>query len=405
MKRILFLLSLASLYGITAPAQETAQWRGPDRDGKYPETGLLKKWPETGPKLLWHFEGLGEGHSSAAVANERVYTAGLIEGIGYLFCFDLDGKLVWKVPYGEEWTESWPGVRSTPLVHDGKIYQLSGFGKLVCRRSDNGEFIWSVDVLKDYHGPNIQWGVTENLLVDGDKLFCTVGGPDANVIALDPNTGKLIWKSSGKGEQSAYGSPALIKLATKNILVTQTASSILGIDTENGKLLWSHDQPNKYSVHANTPLYHEGNLYCVSGYGKGGVMLRVSEDGNSVHELWRNTNIDNRMGGFVLVNGKIFGSDDAGKAWYCLDWKTGANMYSEKITGRGNIIFADNMLYLYGDNGEVVLAEPLANSFKKISSFQVPFGADQHWAHLVIGHGRLFVRHGTSLMVYDLKNN
>lgn len=404
MKRILLFLSFATLSGINTYAQETAQWRGPDRNGIYNETGLLKKWTEAGPALLWHFEGLGEGHSSAAVTTDRVYTAGIIEGIGYLFCFDLAGKLVWKVPYGEEWTESWPGVRSTPLVHNGKIYQLSGFGKLVCRKSDNGDFIWSVDVLKEYQGLNIKWGMTENLLIDGNKLFCTVGGAEANIIALDPDTGKLIWKSSGKGEVSAYGSPALIKLEKKHILVTQTANSILGIDTENGNLLWSHDQPNKYSVHANTPLFHEGYLYCVSGYGKGGVMLKVSEDGSSVREVWRNTSIDNRMGGFVLFNGKIFGSDDSGKAWYCLDWKTGASMYSEKITGRGNIIFADGMLYLYGDNGEIVLAEPLANSFKKISAFQVPFGADQHWAHLVIGHGRLFVRHGNSMMVYDLRN-
>ena len=404
MKRILLLSGLTCMIVVNLFAQETAQWRGPDRDGIYNDTGLLKKWPEAGPALLWHFDGLGEGHSSAAVTSDRIYTAGTLEGIGYLFCFDLTGKLVWKVHYGEEWTESWPGVRSTPLIHNGKIYQLSGFGKLVCRKAENGDFIWSVDVLKEYQGPNIKWGVTENLLIDGNKLFCTVGGAEANIVALDPETGKLIWKSSGKGEASAYGSPALIKLEKKHILVTHTASSILGIDTENGKLLWSVDQPNKYSVHANTPLYHEGFLYCVSGYGKGGVMLKVSDDGNSVKEIWRNTLVDNRMGGFVLVNGKIFGSDDAGKAWYCLDWKTGTNMYAEKITGRGNIIFADGMLYLYGDNGEIVLAEPLTNSFKKVSSFKVPYGADQHWAHLVTGNGRLFVRHGTSLMVYDLRN-
>jgi outer membrane protein assembly factor BamB len=404
MTRFLSLLLLAYLLCFNTIAQETAQWRGPERDGIYNETGLMKSWPEAGPALLWHFEGLGEGHASASVTNDRVYTAGTIEGIGYLFCFDLAGKLAWKVPYGEEWTESWPGVRSTPLVKDGKIYQLSGFGKLVCRKADNGDFIWSVDMLKDYQGPNIKWGVTENLLIDENKLFCTVGGTVANVVALDPNTGKLIWKSSGKGEESAYCSPALIKLAKRHILITQTANSILGIDAGNGKLLWSHDQPNKYSVHANTPLYHEGFLYCVSGYGKGGVMLKLSEDGSSVKEMWRNTDIDNRMGGIVLVNGKIFGSDDPGKAWYCLDWKTGAKMYSEKITGRGNIIYADGMLYLYGDNGEIVLAEPLANSFKKVSAFKVPYGADQHWAHLVIGHGCLFVRHGTSLMVYNLKN-
>lgn len=403
MKRILFFLTLASWLSTSTVAQVNAQWRGHGRDGIYNETGLLKSWPVNGPALLWHYDSLGEGHSSAAVTSDRIYTAGIQGGIGFLYCFDFSGKLVWKVPYGEEWTESWPGVRSTPVIFNGKIYQYSGFGKLICRSATNGAFIWSVDVLRDYGAPNIKWGVTENLLIDDNKLFCTAGGPQANVIALDPETGRLIWKSSGKGEESAYGSPAMIKLAGRHLLAVQTASSILGIDAATGNLLWSHDQPNKYSVHANTPLYHDGYLYCVSGYGKGGVMLKVSDDGNSVQEVWRNTSIDNRMGGFVLVNGKIFGSDDAGKAWYCLDWKTGTNMFSEKITGRGNIIYADGMLYLYGDNGEIVLAEPLANSFKKVSAFMVPFGADQHWAHLVIGHGRLFVRHGSSMMVYDLR--
>jgi len=396
-------LLLFILFSQALSAQETAQWRGPARDGIYPASGLLKTWPNAGPALLWHFDGLGEGHASAAVTQDRVYTAGVIEGIGYLFCFDLTGKLVWKVPYGEEWTESWPGVRSTPLVTNGKVYMFSGFGKLLCRRADNGDFIWMVDVLKDYGAPNIKWGVTENLLIDGNKLFCTVGGTEANVVAFNSENGKVIWKCAGKGEPSAYCSPALIKLPGRKLIVTHTASSILGIDAESGKLLWSHDQPNKYSVHANTPLYHDGFIYCVSGYGKGGVMLKLADDGSSVQEMWRNTNIDNRMGGFVLLNNRIYGSDDSGKAWYCLDWKTGVSLYSEKITGRGNIILADGMLYLYSDTGEIVLAEPKADSFKKVSSFMVPYGADQHWAHLVIGHDRLFVRHGTSIMVYDLK--
>jgi outer membrane protein assembly factor BamB len=215
MKKILLILSVSCFFWSTMYSQETSQWRGSGRDGIYNETGLLKKWPDGGPVLLWHFEGLGEGHSSAAVVNDRVYTAGITDGIGYIYCFDLAGKLVWKIPYGEEWTESWPGVRSTPLIENGKIYLLSGFGKLVCRNSDSGDFIWSVDVLKDYKGPNIKWGMTENLLIDGNKLFCTVGGAEANVIALDPDTGKLLWKSSGKGETSAYGSSALIKLPKK----------------------------------------------------------------------------------------------------------------------------------------------------------------------------------------------
>ena len=108
------------------------------------------------------------------------------------------------------------------------------------------------------------------------------------------------------------------------------------------------------------------------------------------------------MGGFVVLNGKIYGSDDAGKAWYCTDWKTGTDMFSEKVTGKGNIISADGMLYLYGDNGEIVLAKPSPTGFGKVSSFKVPFGSAQHWAHLVIKNGRLYVRYGNSLMVYNI---
>ncbi len=396
---LLFTLFFTSILN----GQDLAQWRGPNRDGIYPGNGLLKSWSETGPKLIWHYDELGAGHASAAVTGNSVYTTGEINGIGYLFSFDLEGNLRWKASYGEEWTESWPGVRSTPLVMDDKIYLLSGMGKLLCRSADKGNLIWTVDVLKDYEGPNIRWGITENLLSDGNKLFCTVGGKVNNIIALDKNSGKLIWKSAGRGEESAYCSPALIVHSGRKLLVTHTASSILGLDAETGRLLWSVDQPNRYSVHANTPLYHDGFIYCVSGYGKGGVMLKLSPDGNAVQEVWRNTSLDNRMGGFVLVNGKIYGSDDSNKAWYCVDWKTGIDMYSDKITGRGNIIYADRMLYLYGENGEVVLAKPELNKFSKVSVFKVPYGEAQHWAHLVIKDGRLYVRHGNSLMVYDIR--
>ena len=403
MKKLLTLLVLGGMLTLTSFAQDIAQWRGSNRDGSYSETGLLKSWPEEGPGLLWHYDDLGEGHSSAAVTRDRIFTAGMTNGIGYIFSFTIDGKLLWKVPYGEDWTESWPGTRSTPLVYDGKVYFISGFGKLVCMSADKGDKIWTLDVLKDLHGRNIKWGVTENLLIDGNKLYCTPGGADTNVVALDRNTGKLIWISKGNSEKSAYCSPMLITLANRKIFVTQTENSILGIDAADGKLLWRHDQPNKYSVHANTPLFHNGTLYCVSGYGQGGVMLKIAADGSAKQELWRNKSLDTRMEGVVLVNDRIYGSDDSNKAWWCLDWKTGKEIYSEKITNKGNIIFADGRLYCYGDSGEIVLVKPMPDGFTKISSFKVPYGSNQHWAHPVIANGRLYVRHGNSLMVYDLK--
>jgi outer membrane protein assembly factor BamB len=402
MIKINILLAILIGIGLNLSAQQNAQWRGTNRDGIYNETGLLKSWPAEGPKLLWHFDELGDGHASAAVTSDAIYTAGMVGDKGFVYALDLSGKLRWKTEYGTEWTENWNGVRSTPLVDNNKIYILSAFGKLVCLNSTDGKINWSVDLLKDYDGRNIQWGITENLLIDGNKLFCTPGGTEANVIALDKNTGSLIWKSKGNGEKSAYGSPILIHAGNKKILVTQTESSILGIDSDNGNLLWKHEQTNQWSVHANSPVFYKGNLYTTSGYGRGGVMLKLSSDGASVTEVWRDTNLDNRMGGIVLVNGKIYGSGDKNRKLFCIDWETGKQLYAANIMAPGNVIFADGMLYAYGENGSVGLVEPQASQFNLVSSFKVPFGANQHWAHLVIANKKLYVRHGTSLMVYDI---
>jgi len=393
----IFFLSVNFLW-----SQDNAQWRGPNRDGVYPETGLMKTWPEGGPKLLWHFDELGSGHSSAAIAGNRIFTAGVLNGIGNILCFTMEGTLLWKVPYGEEWIESWPGVRSTPLINDGKIYLLSGMGKLVCCKAEDGTLIWSLDVTKDFDGHNIKWGYTENLVIEGNNIFCTVGGINNNVVALDKNTGKLVWSSKGLGEVSAYASPAIIRLNSRKILVTHTENHILALDATSGTLLWTHEQKNLYSVHANTPLFHDGMLFCSSGYGCGGVMLELSADGSSVKEIWRNASMDNRMGGYVMLDGRLYGSDDSNKAWYCLDWKTGKEISAGHITGKGNIISADGMLYCYSDKGEIVLASPGPAGITRISGFNVPFGTDQHWAHLVIADGKLFVRHGSSLMVYSI---
>jgi len=399
------LLIVLLIIGINLSAQQNAQWRGVNRDGIYKETGLLKSWPAEGPKLLWHFDQLGDGHASAAVTANAVYTAGMTGDKGFVYALDLSGKLLWKTEYGTEWTENWNGTRSTPLIDNDKVYIESAFGKLVCLNTSDGKINWIIDLFAKYDGRNIQWGVTENLLIDGNKLICTPGGIDANIIALDKTTGNLIWKSKGNGEKSAYCSPALIKAGNKKIIVTHTEASILGIDAENGNLLWKHEHTNQWAVHPNTPVYKDGFLYCTSGYGKGGVMLKVSDDGSSITEVWRDSQLDSRMGGVVLVDGKIYGAGDKSRKLICLDWETGKSLYAVNLMAPGNIIFADGLLYGYGESGSVGLIEPQASQFNLISSFKVPFGANQHWAHLVIANKKLYVRHGTSLMVYDIAAN
>ncbi|PKQ64745.1 hypothetical protein BZG01_13780 [Labilibaculum manganireducens] len=404
MKKYFVLLVLLIVVS-TSFAQENAQWRGVNRDGIYQEDGLMQKWPVDGPELIWHIEGLGEGHSSAAITKDAVYIGGTELENGFVIALDHSGKELWKQVYGKEWMDSYNGVRTSPMVYDGIVYVMSGLGKITAMSVADGNILWSKNILTDFGSENTRWGITENLVADGDKLYCTPGGSEVSMIALDRKSGQLIWKAKGNGEKSAYCSPALIKLANRNLLVTHTSSSIIGVDAETGTLLWSFDHPNKYSIHPNTPLYKDGYLFCFSGYGKGGVMLELVEDGAGVKEVWRNELMDNQMGGAVLLDGKIYGSGHTNREWFCLDWKTGEVLHSAKMLSNGNVVYADGKLYCYGDSGEVALVDVSNGSFEKVSSFRVPFGEKQHWAHLVINNKRLYVRHGSSLMAYSIKAN
>ncbi|NTW78430.1 MAG: PQQ-binding-like beta-propeller repeat protein [Syntrophaceae bacterium] len=362
----------------------------------------MNKWPEAGPEMLWHFDELGEGHSSAAVTSSGVYTTGMINGTGYVFAFDLKGKLLWKKEYGPEWTESHYGARSTPLVIKDKLYLISSFGRLFCMNTANGQIIWSIDTFKEFGGRNIKWGVTENLLHDGNILYASPGGPGASIIAVDRNTGKLLWKGNGPDEKSAYCSPLLIQLPSRKLLVTRMERSIQGYDASTGKFLWNFEFNKDPFVHPNVPVYIDGMLYCVSGYGLGGVMLKLAPDGSSVTEIWRNAMLDPKMHGVVVLDGRIYGAGDRNRRFFCLDWKTGKEIFALNQLAPANIISNEGLLYIYSENGTVSLAKPKPDGLDILSSFKVPLGAGTHWAHLVINNKKLYVRHGNSMMVYDI---
>ena len=403
MVRIIILATILLSFGYEISSQEIAQWRGPDRDGIYNETNLLKQWPEEGPTMVWHYDDLGPGHASAAVTDQFVYTTGTTEeGIGFVIALDHDGNKIWITEIGEEWMDNFDGTRSTPLIYNGKLYIMSSYGRVFCLNAADGSEIWKTNVFEQYDGRNIKWGITENLLIHKDILFVTPGGVENNIVAFNKDTGKLIWSSEGKEEVSAYCSPLVINFEGRDIYVTQTASSILGLDIKNGKVLWTYPHPNKWSVQANTPIYKDGKLYCFSGYGMGGVQLQLSDGGNKIEKLWFNESLDSKMGGAVLLDGKIYGSGDNNREWFCIDWETGENLYSSSMIKVGNIIYADGLLYVYGTDGIVGIVNPESGNWDLISSFEVPYGEKWHWAHLVIDNKRLYVRHGTSLMVYDI---
>lgn len=396
----LFILFL----NVIVNAQEPTRWRGDGVSGIYPAPNLMNEWPANGPAILWSTDILGEGHSSPVFANGKIYVTGMLSGQGVLFVFDETGKKLKQYEYGNEWVESYPGARSTVVVVGNLAYLYSGFGNLACLNLDSGSFIWKVSLFEDYDGVNIRWGVTESVVVDGDRVFCSPGGKNDNVVALNRFTGKKIWSCPGLGELSAYCTPLLIKLPSREILVTMMANHILGIDATTGKMLWSHEQTNQWSVHANTPVYHDGAVFCFSGYGQGGVKLRLSVDGSSVTKEWFSTDYDNQMGGVVLIDGYLYGSGQKNREWMCIDWKTGETKYKSAEVGKGVVIASGKKLIGYSEKGELFLAEANPTAFKLISKTKVELGTAQHWAHPVIHKGVLYLRHGNALIAYKISN-
>jgi outer membrane protein assembly factor BamB len=402
MKRRLYLVLLLMMMIVTVKASVLSQWRGPQRNGYYPDTNLLTIWPAQGPKMVWKANNLGKGFSSVAVAGGKVYATGKVDDNGQVSAFDATGKLLWKTAYGPEWDKSYPGSRCTPTVVDGELYIESGLAVVYCLDTNTGTILWSVDLIKTFGAEVLEWGMVENLLVDGDRLICTPGGSQVSLAALNRRTGKNVWTTESLKEKAGYCSPALVQHGKRRLIITMTAQHIIGVDADTGKLLWKHPHITEYDINPNTPIYQDGFIYAVSGYGTGGVKLQLAADGASVKEIWRDKILDSQIGSFALVNGFIYGAGQYKNKWHCLDWNTGQIKYSSNLLARGNTIYADGLLYCYTERGELALVKPDPTAFKVVSSIRITEGDDQHWAHPVISGKKLYVRHGNALLVYDI---
>lgn len=413
-QRTCFFTLLLTLITPPGLAEDWPQFRGPNRDGVSREENLLQVWPEDGPVKLWSVaEDLGEGYSSPAIADRLVYVTGLIGTEGVLFAFDLEGELRWKTSYGPEWTRAWKGTRATPTVVDGRIYTLSGRGVVYCHDAKSGKLIWSRDVASEFQGIQTEWGWSESLLVTGNKVICTPGGKRATMVALDCESGDLLWDKPNLGEQHAYCSPIALDHGGLRIVVNRTELFLFGVNAENGDLLWQYDceeimKPAKPPhVHPNCPIYHDGSIYITSGYDAGGLMFDLAEDGRAVELKWHDKELDVFLGGAMLVDGFIHGSNFAKNkhsAWVSVAWETGEVGYvADWNQNPGAILHADGRLYCFDEKtGELALVES-GSGFRVVSSFRVPGNETRFfWAHPSISDGRLYVRHGKQLHCYDI---
>jgi len=394
------------------PEGKISQWRGPARDGIYPETGLLKKWPAEGPTLKFQIESIGKGLSQPIVFKNVIYITGLkSDTLDVISAFNMDGKLLWEKSYSHAWIRTYPESRGTPTIENDRIYLVGGMGDLVCLGTKRGEEIWRKEPLKEFEGKNMHWGNVESVLLTDEAALYVTGGDQTTLVAYHKKTGELLWKSKSMGGSKSYASSSLVEWAGMKIVLVQTSNDLIGIDAANGNVLWSHNTIQYHTEKgkgeaANTPLFYKGGIFITYGNQQPAMLFQISDDGKSISLKWKNDLLDTHHGGLVLLNGAIYGStmlDNTRGNWASVDWESGKTNWEKAWFTKGSVISADGMLYFYEEKGgHVALVNPDTADLNLISTFQVKGGEGPHWAHPSIYNKMLLIRHGSVLLVYDI---
>ena len=402
-------LLLSLTFAALAAPGDWPQFRGPNRDGASAETGLLEDLPASGPPLVWKATGLGIGYSTVSVVGNRIYTIGEDHEFSSVIALDAaGGKKVWSTKLGKAGAPGMPafeGPRATPTVEGDLLVAVSQWGELACLDTANGKERWRKDYAKDFGGRRPEWGFAESPLIDGDRVIITPGGRDGSVVALNKDTGALVWRSKGFSDAPHYSSLIAAEIGGVRQYIQLTAESVAGIATADGSLLWRAPRKGRTAV-IPTPIYSDGYVYVSSGYGVGCNLFKVTGASGrfSAEEVYANKVLGNKHGGVTKVGEFVYGHADD-KGWTCQDFRSGAARWQDNRLGKGSLIYADGRFYLRAeDKGTVVLIEASPEGFKEHGRFEQPNRSDRKaWPYPVIAHGRLYLRDMDILLCYDVK--
>jgi outer membrane protein assembly factor BamB len=413
---VLELTVATCLLSSTLPAADWPQWRGPQRNGQSSETGLLQEWPKDGPKLVWQVRDIGSGYSTPSVVGDRLYLLSN-NGLENEFVLALsakDGGRVWSAKLGDvgnpKQEPNYPAARSTPTV-DGKfLYALSSDGDLVCLETAKGKERWRKSLRKDFGGQPGVWAYAESPLIDADALICTPGGSNVTMIALNKNTGDVIWKCAlSEGGDASYGSAIVFESGGVRQYVQFLQKGLIGVEAKTGKLLWRYERSAQASPAViMTPLADDGYIYSGAFRAGGAVVKPVKKDGEFVaDELYFNNKLPVGLGGVVKVGNYLYGS--SGATVMCVDFMTGDIKWEERAIGPSSWLVADGRLYLHAEKGDVALLEPTPEAYREKGRFTPPDGPtrlnqmEKAWAYPVIADGKLYIRDQSSLWAYDIR--
>ena len=402
-------------------------WLGPNSNGISDEPLPQTDWAAHPPKVLWK-KSVGEGFAIVSAVGNRVYTTGNAKGEDTVWCLDAEtGKEVWKFSYPCEAGEH-PGTRCTPTIDGNLLYTFSREGDLFCLDAEKGEKKWQVNVVRLFAAPKPMWGFGAHPVILGDRLILTAGP----VLCFEKATGKLIWKSGS--DKGGYSSAAIFKYKDKTLLATMTNPGLLIVDAADGKEVarfpWATERP----VHVVTPIIDGNRIFFASGYGMGGALVELSDDG--LKEIWKTKDMKNHAANSILFEGNLYGFDGQVNEGplTCLDFKTGKKLWAQADLKAGSLMLSDTqiqtqsfveggglllmtlrfpitavrhlgVLLVMSSKGDLVLAEASPEKYKELGRVHVLDGPSECWTMPVFSGGRIFCRNrGGDLVCLSLRS-
>jgi outer membrane protein assembly factor BamB len=392
--------------GLTTRGDDWPNWRGPHRDGISRETGLLKSWPEGGPKVLWTVDLTG-GYSSVVVADGRLFTQTKDRNEDLVLCVDArTGRKLWEYRYPCDYAQ-FPsldkrfltGPKATPAVDGDRLYALGNTGVLHCLNVRTGERIWERDLVKLADRACPEYGYCNSPLILGDLLFVHPGGSKGNSIAaLDKKDGRTIWQALD--DRIGWATPISIEVEGVPQVVYFTGQGAVGVSPRDGTLLWRFDWKTDFDINAATPIYADGCLFLSSNYGSGGVLLRLKARDNP-EVVWKSLAMQNHFSTSVLFQGHLYGFSSA--RLRCVEFQTGKVKWDQGGLGKGSLLIADGHLIVLGEQGTLVLAEATPKEYVEKARWKALEGTC--WSVPVLANGKLYVRNEKRLMALDMVNS
>jgi outer membrane protein assembly factor BamB len=403
-------------------ADDWPQWRGPQRDAVSRETGLLTEWPDGGPPIAWRTSNLGTGYASVVVSRNRVYTIGQHDADLFATALsESDGSISWSRKIGETTRNSC----STPTVDDERMYALDPDGELVCLDLAAGDTLWQRSFVDEFGGRMMSGrGYGESPLVDGERLICSPGRPDAAVVALNKRTGEVVWMAKvpeiGTAGRDGMGFSSIVVTEVAGIrqYVQLLGRGLVGIEADTGRWLWGYNGISNDTANIPTPVVRGDLVFAANGYNAGSVLLRIAPEPGADPKTanWRadvvyrltGSQFQNHHGGVALVGDDLYGGHGSNNGLpTCLEFATGNVLWKQRGPGVGSaaVVVADGRLYFRYQNGIVALIEAGKADFQVRGTMQVPEAGGDSWAHPVVANGRLYLREQDVLWVYDVRRN